>query len=143
MTKEQIKPLIKKILKEYYRKTLNESSSGTLEDYEIELENLVIPGVTIDTDVITVTINLEYEVSDGYDELGQFGSHERAVPAEDGEVDLHNYDISSIKVTAINGKSVDIDSDAFEPAHLQMIKIQVNDYLDKNEDSIKQMILNK
>lgn len=143
MKKDKLKLLIKTILKEHYKRTLNESSSGTLEDYEIELENLVIPNVTINTDVIIVVINLEYETSGGHAETGQFGPPGHAMQAEDEEIDIRDYDIITIKITAENGKSVEIEPAVFELEQLKMIKHRVNDYLDKNEDSIKQMILNK
>lgn len=141
MKKSQLKPLIKEVLKQLQKRKLNEST-GTLDDYEIEFENLVIPGISNDGDVVTVEININYEATPDVPERGMFGPPENASPAEAGDFSIIDWDINLITVQPENGQSTQINNfRQFTPEQWISIKTAVNGYIEENEEKIASNVL--
>ena len=144
MRKDKLKPLIKTVLREMYKKQLNEWSSGTMEDYEIEFESLVIPGLTTDAEAVTVTVSLEYEAQAGVEAKGMFGPPENSSPAEGAEVNLLDWDFQLLTITPEQGQSKEIDNfRSLAPEQFEALKKAVNDYIQTNKEKIEGQILEK
>jgi hypothetical protein len=144
MKKSQLKPLIKTVLREMYKKQLNEWSSGTMDDYEIEFDSLVIPGLTTDTDSVMVTISIEYEAQPGVEAKGIFGPPENSSPEERAEVNLLDWDFQLLTITSEQGQSKEIDNfRSLAPEQFEELKKAVNDYVQTNKDKIEEQILEK
>ncbi len=144
MKKSKLKPLIKTVLREMYKKQLNEWSSGTEEDYEIEFDSLVIPGLTTDTDAVMVTINIEYEAQPGVEAKGMFGPPENSSPAEGAEVNVTDWDFQLLTITPEQGQPREIDNfQSLSREQFEILKKAVNNYVEANRDKIEDQILEK
>ena len=142
--KSQLKPLIKTVLREMYKKQLNEWSSGTMDDYEIEFETLVIPGLTTDTDSVMVTINIEYEANPGVEAKGMSGPPENSSPAEPDELNILDWDFVLLTITPEQGQPKEIDNfQTLSKEQFMVLKKAVNDYIETNKDKIEGEILEK
>ena len=144
MKKSQLKPLIKTVLIEIYnRRKLNEWSSGTFEDYVIEFESLVIPGISTENDPVTISVNIEYEADEGSPAKGMFGPPEHSSPAESPEV--HILDYSPVNVVVWGPEMGDnkktYDPNALTPEQQTIVKKAVSNYMDSEEDSVKEKIM--
>ncbi len=144
MKKSQLKPLIKTVLREMYKKQLNEWSSGTMDDYEIEFDSLVIPGLTTDTDAVMVTISIEYEAQPGVEAKGMFGPPENSSPAEGAEANMTDWDFQLLTITPEQGQSKEIDNfRTLTPEQFEVLKKAVNNYVETNRGKIEDQILEK
>jgi len=142
--KSQLKPLIKTVLREIYKKQLNEWSSGIEENYEIEFDSLVIPGLTTENDAVTVTINIEYEGQPGTPARGMFGPPENSSPAESDELNILDWDFVLLTITPEQGQPKEIDNfQTLSKEQFMVLKKAVNDYIEINEDKIEGEILKK
>ena len=56
MKKEKLKVLVKVVLKEMYGK--RNASSSTYENYDIEFESLVIPGLSTENDMVKASVSI-------------------------------------------------------------------------------------
>ena len=141
MKTEKLKILIKEVLRELHNRKLNESSSGTLEDYEIEFDDLVIPGISTESDSIMITVNVEYEADAGSPARGMFGPPEHSSPAESPEVNIIDYNVVLITITSESGQKRQIDDfKQFSREQSEIVKNAVSNYVESNEDSIKDKI---
>jgi len=144
MKKSQLKPLIKTVLREMYKKQLNEWSTGTEEDYEIEFDSLVIPGLTTDMDAVSVKINIDYEGQAGTPARGMFGPPEHSSPAEPDELNILDWDFVLLTITPEQGPSKEIDNfQTLSKEQFMVLKKAVNDYIETNKDKIEGEILEK
>lgn len=140
---KKLKPLIKAVLREMYSKQLNESS-GTIEDYEIEFESLVIPGLTTESDGVIVTINIDYDGTPGVEAKGMFGPPEHSSPAEGAEVNVLDWDFNLLTITPEQGQPREIDNFQSLPKdQFEALKKAVNDYIQSNKEKIEEQILEK
>ena len=140
---KKLKPLIKAVLREMYSRNLNESS-GTIDDYEIEFDSLVIPGLTTETDSVMVTVSLEYEATPGVEAKGMFGPPENSSPAESGEVNLLDWDFQLLTITPEQGQPKEIDDfQSLQREQFEALKKVVNNYIESNRDKIEGQILEK
>jgi hypothetical protein len=141
MKSSKLKPLIKNILREIYKKKLQESS-GTLYEFEIEFENLVIPGISTQNDLVYVDVNIEYEATSDIPARGMFGPPENSSPAESGDFSITDHSIGGVKVlTNGQGQPKDLDIRQLSPQQQQIVQKAVSDYLDNNEDEIQDKVL--
>jgi len=144
MKKSQLKPLIKTVLREMYKKQLNEWSSGTVEDHEIEFESLVIPGLTTDTDSVMVTVNIEYEAQPGVEAKGMFGPPENSSPAEGAEANITDWDFVLLTITPEQGQPKEIDNfRSLSEEQFNVLKKAVNDYIETNREKLEGDIIEK
>jgi hypothetical protein len=144
MKTNKLKPLIKTVLKEMYKKQLNEASSGTFDDYEIEFDSLVIPGLTTDADGVIVTVSFEYDSQPGTEAKGMFGPPEKSSPAESSEVNLIDWDFVSVTITSEQGQHKEINNfSKLSREQFETLKTAVNDYIQTNKDKIEDEILEK
>ena len=121
---------------------MNESS-GTIEDYEIEFDSLVIPGLTTESDSIMVTINIEYEAP-GVEAKGMFGPPENSSPAEGAEVNVTDWDFQLLTITPEQGQPREIDNfQSLSREQFEILKKAVNNYVETNRDKIEDQILEK
>ena len=141
MKSSKLKPLIKSILKEIYK--INESS-GTIDSYEISFDSLIIPGLSTRGDSITVSISLDYDVQDGAEEQGMFGSPEHSSPAESDMVNILDWNFGVLTITNQSGQSREKgDLQTISKQQFEILKKSINNYIESNEDEIKEYILNK
>lgn len=144
MKKNKLKPLIKTVLREMYKKQLNEWSTGTFDDYEIDLGSLVIPGLTTDSDSIIVNINIEYEGQAGVSAKGMGGPPENSSPAENSEMNILDWDFSSLLIVSEDGQQKQIDDlQTISKEQFEMLKKSVNDYIKINSEKIEEEIAEK
>jgi hypothetical protein len=138
MKREKLKILIKEVLKEFYDRKLNESaSSSTYDDYDIEFESLVIPGISTENDKVEVTVSIDYDADTGHEPTGMFGPPERSTPGEGPSVELNGDTITSVRV---GGKEIDLAS--FKPDQIAILNDAVKQYINDNEEKITDRILN-
>ncbi len=139
---EKLKPLVKAILTELYKRKLNENS-GTLDNYQIELEGLVIPGISTENDLVYVDTNIEYEGTKEIPARGMYGPPEKSSPAEGGDFDIIDNDIGRIAVWS--GGMVDNKKEynirQLNPQQQQILKQAVNDYIEEHVDDIRDKVL--
>jgi|SRR5579862_3553979 len=143
MKKSELKPLIKAVLKEMMVKPSLNESSGTLDDYEIEFDNVVVPGIVNEGENVIVTISLDYEVTPGSPARGMSGPPEKSSPAEGAEVNIEDWDFSSITVTPAQGEPREIDFKSVTKEQFTLLKKAVNNYIALNEGRIEEQILEK
>lgn len=142
MRREQLKPLIKSVLLELYKRKLQESS-GTLDDYEIELEGLVIPGISTENDLVYVNTNIEYEGTKYVPAKGLYGPPEKSSPAEGGDFDIIDNNIGRIVVWSggMGDNKKEYDINQLSQEQQQVVKQSVNDYIQEHEDDIRDKVL--
>ena len=144
MKKSQLKPLIKTVLREMYKKQLNEWSTGTFDDYEIEFDSLIIPGVSTETDSVIVTINIDYEGQAGVEAKGLGGPPENSSPSENDEVNIIDWDFSSVLIVPEQGQQKQIDNvQTLSKEQFEVLKKAVNDYIKVNNNKIESVIIDK
>lgn len=127
MKESELKPLVKQVLREMFKKQLNEWISDEMENYEIVFEPLVIPGLSTETDTVTVVLSLSYD-------------------AEGDEVHLLDWDFMFVKITPEQGEEKIIDdfsSKSVTPEQFKLLKKAVNDYISANKDVIEGDISDK
>lgn len=145
MKKTELKFFIKKILKEIYKRQLNEWTSGELDDYQIELEK-PITGISNEGDIVIVDVKIDYELSSGSPERGQFGPAYKASQAEGPEVQLGTITITGVKVFDSQSHQIKAEIDDIKtltPDQKNVIEQEVNVHIDAHEDAIKDEILDK
>jgi hypothetical protein len=145
MKKNQLKILIKTILREICETHLNEWSSGNLPEYQIELDNVVLPGISEEKDGLIISVNIDYQYDEGSSERGQFGPSHKSTQASGAEVEIKKVSIVSVKVVDEQGKpKSEIDNvQMLTPDQKRTIEKSVNDYVDTHEDDISNEILDK
>jgi hypothetical protein len=137
MKKEKLKILIKEVLKELYSKTFNESvSSSTYDDYDIEFESLVIPGISTENDKVEVTISIDYDSDTGHEPRGMFGAPEHSTAGEGPSVELVGDTVTSVR---IQGKEIDLK--LFKPDQIKILNDAVKQHINDNEENITNKIL--
>lgn len=137
MKREKLKILIKEVLKELYNRKLNESaSSGTYDDYDIEFESLVIPGISTENDKVEVTVSIDYDADTGHEPTGMFGPPEHSTPGEGPSVELVGDTVTSVRV-----QEKEIDLKLFKPDQIAILNDAVKQYINDNEENITNKIL--
>lgn len=133
MKREKLKLLIKEIVR-----TLYEAQSSDEFEYEMEFDDLTIPGISEAGDYVLVTATLSYNASPGC-EPQLYGPPEKCSPGEDASVEIENHHIDSIKVTS-NGQSSIYDESQIGPEQLQAINIAVEAHINENLSDIQDKI---
>jgi len=131
MKTKQLKPLIKKILKEMYGRR----SSGTEENIEIELDSSIAPGLTLDGGEIEVGVTIEYESTPYTPATGMYGPPEHSSPAEGGDFNI----IDSYPIYVNIGKQ-QIGFDKVPEDQKQIISKAVDSYVARHEREIGEKI---
>jgi hypothetical protein len=120
------------------------SSSGTYEDYEIELDSVTIPGIAQPTDAIVVRVNIEYDANPGHEARGMYGPPENSEPGEGPSLESFDYEITSFTVANETGQEILYDDlKKLTPEQLLILKKLVADHMTKNEKAIDDMIMSK
>jgi len=140
MKKSELKPLIKTVLKELFNKK-SHTSTGTHENYPIELEGLIIPGLSTDTDMIEATINIDYEGHPGESASGMGGPPEYSSPAVGADLNIIDWDFVSVDIHHEKGKPTKIDFKKLSPEQFESIKQAVNNYIKINGEKIESQIM--
>ena len=138
MKREKLKILVKEVLREFYNRKLKETvSSSTYDDYDMEFESLVIPGISTENDKVEVTVSIDYDADSGHEPKGIFGAPEYATPGEGPSVELNGDTVTSVRV---NGKEIDLK--LFKPDQIVILNDAVKQYINDNEEKITDRILN-
>lgn len=141
MKKSQLKTLLKEIIKEISRGRIR-SGGNELENYEIELESLMIPGVSNENQGVTITVNIEYDDDPGQPEFGMGGPPEYSEPAVDPSIEITNASVVGVKIYDENGENeVIIDLHRLTPEQLKVITTAANSHIDKNRQRIESEIM--
>ena len=140
MKKEKLKVLIKVVLKEMYGR--RNASSSTYENYDIEFESLVIPGISTEDDSVEVSVSIGYDAESGYEAKGMFGSPEQSSPGEGASVDIVNYWPTSVRVKSKLSGEKEYDPNKFTTDQQTVLKNAVEEHMDQNDEKIRDMILN-
>jgi hypothetical protein len=140
MKKEKLKILIKEVLKEMYGR--RNASSSTYENYDIEFESLVIPGISTEDDSVEVSVSIGYDAEAGYEARGMFGPPEQSSPGEGASVDIVNYWPTSVRVKSKLGEEKEYDPNKFTTDQQTVLKNAVEEHMDQNDEKIRDMILN-
>ena len=128
MKKEQLKKLVRIVLNEIYRRQSHASS--TYDDYEIDFESLVIPGISTEEDSVQVSVRIGYEASSGYEATGMFGPPEHSSPGEGASVEIVDYWPTSVRVTNKVGQEKEFDPNKFTTEQ-QFLKMLLKNTLTK------------
>lgn len=137
----KLKTLLKEALKDQHR-ILKEWTSGVFENFSIDLDDLVVPGLTQDTDVITVEINISYESDPGFPSTGMWGPPENSEQGEGPSIDINDWEIIMITIQPEVGEPRQIeDFKTLSPEHWNIIKNAVSSYMSKNERRIEDRIM--
>lgn len=116
-------------------------ASGEYEDYEIELDNLAIPGVCELGDSALITVTIEYN-ADGGCEGQYYGPPERCYPGEGPSVEIVNQYPTSLKITNEAGQTVEYDDfSKWPPESLKILNVAVEQNVNANESDIESKIL--
>ena len=140
MKKIQLKSLIKEIIKEIRKK--NRGASGEYEDYEIELDNLNIPGICVQGDYVLITTTIEYNADAGYPDRGMGGPPEHSEQGEGASVEIENQYATAIKVVNEAEQETEYDPTALTPEQQRIIAMVVEKYVNDNASDIEEKILN-
>lgn len=146
MTSKQLRKIVRECIRETIaeQRLLREWISGTLEDYEIEFETLVIPGISTPTDYVVITVALDYEANPGSPARGMSGPPDRSSPAEGAEVNLTDWDFMSVTVRPEQGEPKVIDDfKTVTREQFNVMKKAVNEYISLNKSKIEEQILDK
>jgi len=146
MTPEQLRKIVRECIRETIAEQglLREWTSGTLENYEIEFETLVIPGISTPTDSVVIAVALDYEANPGSPARGMSGPPDRSSPAEGAEVNLLDWDFMFVTVTSEQGEEKVIDDfKTVTREQFTVMKKAVNDYISLNKAQIEEQILDK
>jgi hypothetical protein len=135
MKKSQLKPLIKKILREVYKLQKN-GNSGTLNNYEIEFDGITIPGICKSTDLVYVYTNIEYDSSSDIPAKGISN------PPESGDFNIIDYDVGAISVwnNGMNDSKKEYDIKQLSLEQQSIVKKLVGEYLDEHEENIRDIV---
>jgi hypothetical protein len=141
MKKEQLKILVREVLKEmvYSRRS---SSSDTYEGYDIEFESLIIPGISTENDTVSVLVSIEYDFDPGYEPKGMFGPPECSDPGEGASINVTDYWPTSLRVSNEAGKETEYEPDKLTVDQQEILKKAIEDHMYQNENKIDDMILN-
>lgn len=118
-------------------------STGTLDNYEVELEGVTIPGISTPNDLLYVNVNVEYEATPDIPAIGMSGPPEHSSPAESGDFSILSFNIGSLYVW-INGEPKnkrEYDINQLSPQQQIILKKEVGEYLDNYEDEIADRVL--
>ena len=140
MKKEQLKILIKEIVKEIRRKRIGGGVSGKYETYEIELENIAIPGISVDGDYVLITTTIEYEITPGY-EAKLHGPPENCYPGEETSIDIIDQYPTLIKSINKAGKEITLNRSQLTPEQLQVINVAIEKYINDHRLDVDEKIL--
>lgn len=131
MNKEKIKKLVKKLILE----SIN--FDETYDGYEIEADNIAIPGIVDSGEAVIIGVNINYNISSGHEERGQFSGPDHAVQGEVTSIEI----VNAVPITLnIHGRELIIKT--LMPVQIQPIKDYVSHYLSENESEIEEKIIN-
>ena len=140
MKKEQLKILIKEIVKEIHRKRIDSGVSGKYETYEIELENIAIPGISVDGDYVLITTTIEYEITPGC-EAKLYGPPENCHPGEETSIAIIDQYPTSIKSMSKAGREIKMDASQLTPEQLHVINVAIEKYINDHRLDVEEKIL--
>jgi hypothetical protein len=140
INKEQLKPLIKMVLTEMARR--RSGASGEYEDYEIELDNLAIPGVCEAGDYVLITTTIEYSADPGYPDRGMYGPPEHSEQGEGASVEIQDQYATAIKVVNAAEQEMEYDPTTLTPEQQKIVAVVVEKYVNDNISDIEEKILN-
>jgi hypothetical protein len=140
MKTEKLKILIKEVLSELYNRGSN--ASDTYDDYEIEFESLVIPGLSTETESVNVSVSIGYNFDAGHEATGMFGPPERSSPGEGASVEIVDYWPTSVRVVDAAGKETEYNPDKLTSEQQTILKKAIEDHVSQNENTINDRILN-
>ena len=121
---------LKSILNEIFEKPkLNEIQSGTYE-YTAEFDGQEILAFSRETDLIEVTMDIEYSIIPG-------SPGTREEPPEGPSVEILEWEITSIRIYDGDGKEREIDVRFLHPLQEKIIKKLVDEHVNKNSRRIE------
>jgi hypothetical protein len=139
MKNKKVKTLIKEVLKELYRQ--RSRASSTYDDYEIEFDALVIPGLSTENDMIKASVSIGYDTTPGESERGMFGPPERSSPGEGPSVEIIDSWPTSMRIQDKSGKETEYDPNKLTSEQQIILHKAIEDYVSQNEESITNTIL--
>jgi hypothetical protein len=139
MKDKKLKVAIKEVLAELYRRRSNASS--TYDDYEIEFDALVIPGLSTENELVKVSVSIGYNAESGDEARGMFGPPERSSPGEGPSVEIVDSWPTSVRVYDKSGKETEYDPNKLTSEQQIILHKAIEDYVSQNEDTISDKIL--
>ena len=118
-------------------------SSGTYDDYDIEFESLVIPGISTENDKVEVTVSIDYDSDTGHEPRGMFGAPEHSEEGEGPSVELAGDTITSVRIWGpkMGDNKKEIDLKLFKPDQIAILNNAVKQHINDNEENITNKIL--
>lgn len=131
---------LKNILFEVFNDIREAGSKSSEYEYEIEFDDVYIPGLSKSTDVITVNVEISYNLDPGCP--GRYsGRPEDCYPDESASVELTGNRILEITVTDEHRQETKIDIRFLHPQQLKTLQGLVDTHVDTNSSDIESTIL--
>lgn len=103
----------------------------TYNDYQIEVDNISIPGLVDTGTMVTISMDVNYNTNQGHPEQGQFGSPEKAVQGEGSSIEI----VNAVPVT-ITIEAQESVVKTLRPEQVAAVKEYVANYLSDSEQDI-------
>ncbi len=107
----------------------------TYNNYQIEVDNIAIPGLVEVGTMVTISMDINYNVDGGNSEQGQFSSPERAVQGDGTSIEI----VNAVPITVtVEGKESVVKT--LQPEQIAAVKEYVANYLADSEQEITDTI---
>lgn len=103
----------------------------TYNDYQIEVDNISIPGLVDTGTMVTISMDVNYNTNQGHPEQGQFGSPEKSVQGEGSSIEI----VNAVPVT-ITIEAQESVVRTLRPEQVAAVKEYVANYLSDSEQDI-------
>ena len=141
MKKSQLKTLLKEIIKEISKGRIS-SGGNEYENYEIELESLVIPGISNANQRSIITVNIEYDADSGQKAVGMDGPPEYSDPEIGSSINITNVSVIGVKIYDESDENeAVIDLNRLSSEQLKAVTDAARLYMDKNRKRIESEIM--
>lgn len=143
MKSEQLKQLIKGVLKEMRRRRSSASGEYDLED--IEIDGQTIAKIITPEHMLKFSIRVEYDADPGYPARGMFGPPENSEPGEGASAEMIDAYMIGLAISPPKSQEyVEVNVDRLQqkfPQLYQAFNKIAYAYVDKNWSSIEEQIL--
>lgn len=145
MKEQQLKQLIKGVVKEMRRRRSGASGEYELED--VEIDGQTIAKVITPQHMLKFDITVEYDANPGYPARGMFGPPEFSEPGEGASAELIDAYMTRLEISPPQSQEYkEINLDVLEkrfPQLYQAFQKIASTYVDQNWSSIEEKILDQ
>lgn len=139
MKKSELKSLIRMVLAESYKRQSSEDSM----EFEIDLGELEIPGVSTAQDAIIVNCMISYTFEPEIPARGRFGPPEHASPGEGANVGVDDYQIETFYIIHPDDTDDVVNYEVLQPQQRQILDKALSNYIKLHQDDIAETILSR